>query len=188
MTFWQSELGELSGKAEDAFTRVISVIPDNTQAIARIESYTLITTKTPNYYQIDWVITTGEFKGQHVFHKIHAFETDSKKRHRALNLMKLIYELYGITPKSSEAPSDNDLKIFHGKYAGIKIQEWSIPKTVGSGMMEGNWVSEVHKADGFKCETGVKMEVVHTVQHGVDSALTRNSKAGLIDLDSDLPF
>jgi hypothetical protein len=54
-------------------------------------------------------------------------------------------------------------------------------------MLEGNWVSEVHKADGFKCETGVKMEVIHTPQNTVDSALTRNANKQ-VDLDEDLPF
>jgi hypothetical protein len=179
MSFWDSELGELSGKSEDAFTRVFSIIPNNTTAIAKIASFKI----KEGQYSVEWEITQGEFKGQHVFQKIKAFDTDVNKRHRALNMLKYLYGLYKIQPKHNEAPTDEDLKIFIGKTGGIKIQEWSAPKKDGHGYIEGNFVSEVHPVDNFKCETGVKMEVVH---NNLESAFSRNQSApGLLD---DLPF
>ncbi len=179
MSFWQSELGELSGKAEDAFTRVFSVIPDGTAAIAKVEKFTL----KDDLYTIEWLLTAGDYKGQHVFQKIHAFDKDPKKKHRALNMLKYLYSLYQIQPKHGDIPTDDDLKVFIGKHAGIKIQEWSMPKKEGPGFIEGNWVAEVHPASNFQCVTGVKAEVVH---NNLESAFSRNS--GVPELESDLPF
>ena len=65
MSFWNSELGALSGKAEDAFTRVFSVIPDGTMAIAKIKSFH----HKDDIFEIDWELTAGDYKGQHVFPK-----------------------------------------------------------------------------------------------------------------------
>lgn len=178
--FWSSEHGELSGKAEDAFTRIFSVIPDGTCAIAKIEKFTL----KDEQYAVDWLLTAGDFKGQHVFQKIKAFDKDSKKRHRALNMLKYLYSLYQIQPKHNNAPDDDDLRVFVGKFAGIKIQEWSMPKNDGPGFIEGNYVSEIYPAANFQCMTGVKAEVVHS---GVDSALTRNSRKQDV-IEEDLPF
>ena len=196
MGFWSSELGELSGKAEDAFTRIFKTIPDNTMAVAKIERFSNVEKGSNQYYEkgsnqyyeIDWLLSDGEFRGQHVFQKIHAFDPEPKKRHRALNMMKLLFTMFHVKPKSDGAPTDDDLRVFSGKYAGIKIQEWSMEKKDGSGIMEGNHVSEVHPAQGFKCETGVKLEVVHNIQHGVDSALTRNPRGAMDVLDGDIPF
>jgi hypothetical protein len=183
MTFWQSELGELSGKAEDAFTRVFSVIPDNTKALAKIEHFTI----RDNTYTIDWQLTDGEFKGQHVFQKLKVLDMEPKKRHKALNMLKYLYDLFAIKPKHTNAPTEDDLRIFVGKHAGIKIQEWSMPKTDGPGIIEGNFVSEVHPAAGFVCEKGVKAEVVH---QSTQTAFDRNPRGGngLDNLDDDIPF
>lgn len=180
MSFWQSDLGEISGKAEDAFTRVFTVIPNNTTAVAKIESFKI----KDGQYNLEWIITQGEFKGQHVFQKIKALDMDANKRHKALNMLKYLYGLYQLQPNHADAPTDDDLKVFIGKFGGIKIQEWSMPKNDGFGMIEGNFVSEVHPATNFKCETGVKMEVVH---NNLDSAFNRNQASipGVVD---DLPF
>ena len=178
--FWQSDIGELSGKAEDAFTRIFSIIPDGTMAIAKINYFKL----TDPQYTIDWLVTDGEFKGQHVFQKIKAFDEDSKKRHKALNMMKYLYDLFKLKPKHGDAPSDDDLKEFIGKHAGLKIQEWSMPKNDGPGFIEGNFVSEVHAAANFHCVTGIKSEVVH---NNLDSAFSRNAKVKDV-LEDDLPF
>lgn|SRR3990167_52072 len=185
MSFWQSEVGELLGTPDAAFTKTFKNIPDGTMALGKILSFKKeIDQHKKEFYNIEWLLTDGDFKGQHVFQKIHAFDKDSNKRHRSLNMLMLIYKMYNISPKDNNPPDDQELMQFINKFAGIKIQEWSMEKTDGSGMATGNWVSEVHPASGFKCETGIKAEVVHT-RSNVDSAFSRNEKD---ILNEDLPF
>ena len=181
LEFWKSELGELSGKAEDAFTRIFSIIPNNTTAVAKIESFKI----KDGVFTIDWCLTQGDFKGQHVFQKIKALDADANRRHKALNMLKYLYGLFQVQPKHTGAPTDEDLGAFVGKFGGIKIQEWSMPKNDGSGTMEGNFVSEVHSAANFKCETGVKNEVVH---NPLETAFSRNNSSQSSLLTDDLPF
>ena len=45
MSFWESELGEVTGTAADAFAKSFTQIPDGTMALARIESFINITPK-----------------------------------------------------------------------------------------------------------------------------------------------
>lgn len=180
--FWVSELGVLSGSAEDAFSKTFKQVPDNTMALAKIVSFKNENFDGQRYLKVDWLLTAGDFKGQHVFQKLHVFDTDPKKRHRSLNMFMLMYKLFGLSPESKEAPVDSDLAIFESKFAGIKIQE-TAPNDKGR---QYNWVSEVWPAQGFECVTG-ESPVVHKT-HGVDSALTRNSRNGSLDIDLDLPF
>lgn len=187
MSFWQSNLGEITGKPEDAYTRSNMTIPDNTKALAKIETFKLISNKDKEYYEINWLLTDGDYKGFHVFHKIHAFDSNEKKRHRSLNMLKLIFQLYNIKPKDNAPPADDFLLAFVGKVAGIKIQEWSAPKSDGSGMMEGNFVSEVHAAQNFVSETGHKKEVVHT-PNPLETAFSRNPAGAPIVAEDDIPF
>ena len=179
MEFWKSEIGELSGKAEDAFTKIFSVIPDNTTTIAKIDKFII----NENFYQIEWKITEGEFKNQHVFQKIKAFDADPKKRHRALNMMMYIYNLFNVKPNHSSKPTEDDLKVFIDKHAGIKIKEWSMERTDSPGFIEGNFVSEIYPAQNFKCEIGKKIEKQYSI---VDSAFTRNNK--IEELQDEIPF
>ena len=162
-SFWTSELGPLSGSVEDAFAKSFRQIPDNTLALAKIVSFSHKAYEQTKYLQIEWLLTDGQFKGQHVFQKLHVFDADNKKRHRFLNMLMLVYKMFQLTPKSSEPPNEK------GK--------------------QYNWVSEIHPAAGFKCETGES--AVHAT-HYPESALTRNaaSRSGvtLPDLTDELPF
>jgi len=184
-SFWTSELGPLSGSVEDAFAKSFRQIPDNTLALAKIVSFTNKSYEQTKYLQIEWLLTDGQFKGQHVFQKLHVFDADNKKRHRFLNMLMLVYKMFQLTPKSSEPPTDDDLKAFVNKFAGIKIQETE-PNDKGR---QYNWVSEIHPAAGFKCETGES--AVHAT-HYPESALTRNaasrSNVALPDLTDEIPF
>ena len=148
--FWKSELGELTGDSTDAFVRTFKKIPDGTKALAKIESFTNQAFGDNKFLQITWALTDGEFVGQKVFHKINVFDNDSNRRHRALNMLMLIYKLFNKKPKSSNPPSDEDLSVFVGSTAGIQIQETE-PNDKGKTY---NWVSEVHPAKGFVCESG----------------------------------
>ncbi len=187
--FWYSDLGEISGKPEDAFAKSFTHIPDGTMALARIESFINAEYENNKYLSIDWLLIDGDFKGNKVNQKLKVngggpIDKDpAKTRHRALNMLKLIYQLFNISPKHNNAPSDEDLAVFLHKTAGIKIRETE-PNKEGK---QYNWVSEVHNAQGFKSETGVRIEVVHT-RDNLDTAFSRNPKAKEDDLEDDIPF
>lgn len=190
--FWESELGEVTGNASDAFAKSFTHIPDNTLAVAKIESFVNSEYNGNKYLSLSWLLTEGDFKGSKVEQKLKVFGDPmsvdpSKARHRALNMLKLIYQLYNIKPKHSGDPSDQDLAVFVGKMAGIKIRETE-PNEKGR---QYNWVAEIHDAKGFKCETGVSLIVTHSnVQNsfsGLDSAFSRNDSLGASAID-DVPF
>jgi len=191
--FWESELGEITGKAEDAFAKQITQIPDGTMALARIESFTNAVYNGNRYLSIQWLLTDGDFRGQKVEQKLKVYgdpnsKDPAKARHRSLNMLKLIYQLYNTKPKHAGEPTDQDLGIFVGKAAGIKIRETE-PNHEGK---QYNWVGEIHDSKGFKCETGVSVVVTHTnVNHGqatLDNAFSRNPPVSGAELDDDIPF
>lgn len=188
MSFYQSLSGKpIDGSPENSFAAVFELIPNNTQAPAMIKSYEL---KEPNegeaYYQVVWKIIDGEFKNREVRQSIKAFDTDANKRERALNMMVRLFKLCEYQPLHQDAPTNQDLIPCLNKVFGIKIQEWSMTKPDGS-LSEGNWVSEVHKADvNFHTMTGIKT-VKPSKNSGIESALTRYSGMRP-DLDDDIPF
>ncbi len=195
MSFWESELGEVTGSAADAFAKSFTQIPDGTMALAKIESFTTAEYNGNKYLSISWVLTDGDFKGAKVEQKLKVYgdpmaKDSAKARHRALNMLKLIYQLYNTKPKHAGDPTDQDLAVFVGKAAGIKIRETE-PNDQGR---QYNWVAEIHETKGFKCETGTSVVVTHTnVQHSqgpIDSAFSRNnSYAGDPGpSDEDIPF
>ena len=179
MNFWTSGTGALpQGTPKLAFVRDFTTIPNNTMAIANIHSF--VNVEKDNQYKgeleryllIDWKITDGNYKGQMVAQKIKCFTGKPEQIDRALNMLKLIMTLCDFKPSHGNAPTDEDLAKMKGKTMGIKIREWSFPKSDGSGMTEVNFVSEVHSAIGFKCEEGEKI-VAKT--YYPESALTRNA-------------
>lgn len=199
MSFWESDLGEVTGNAADAFAKSFTQIPDGTMALAKIESFINVSTE-PTQYQdgnkyllITWLLTDGDFKGAKVEQKLKVFgdpmaKDSAKARHRALNMLKLIYQLYSTKPKHSGDPTDQDLAVFNGKLAGIKIRETE-PNDQGR---QYNWVAEIHEAKGFKCETGISVVVTHTNKQlplaAVDSAFSRNPSGVMDHLTDDVPF
>ena len=177
MSFWTSDLGEITGNAQDAFAKSFKIVPDGTLAIAKIESFLNAEFQGKKYFNIDWLLIEGEFKGQKISQKIKVFDSDPKVKHRALNMLKLIYELFKVQPRSSNPPTDQELSVFLGKSAGIKIRETE-PNDEGK---QYNWVSEVHPVQGFKCETGVKFSVTHVRSNGPESALDRYHQREMAD-------
>lgn len=191
--FWDSELGEVSGLPGDAFAKTFTHIPDGTLALAKIESFANAEYNGSKYLSIDWILIDGDFKGQKVNQKLKVFgdslaKDSEKARFRALNMLKLLYQLFNVKPKHPGEPSDQDLAVFIGKDAGLKIRETE-PNDQGR---QYNWVAEVHPAKGFVCETG-KSLVVHTVMHAqgiVDSAFARNGQYNADDdkFSDNIPF
>ncbi|MFB1501523.1 hypothetical protein [Thiocapsa sp. N5-Cardenillas] len=193
MSFWTSGSGApITGNLKDAKVPDFTVIPDGTMALAKIESFEFANKPATKYkgpetiYEIKWKITAGDFVNREVTQKIKPFDGKPFQIDRALNMMKLIMNLCHYTNHSNEAPDTESLKPMVGKILGIKISEYSIPKKDEPGNIEGNHVTEVHPAADFKCETGVKKEVVHS-RSNVESAFSRNAPeiGGALD---DLPF
>ncbi len=202
MGFWDSELGEVTGKAEDAFAKdMFKTIPDGTMALARIESFNNQSHKESNfnYLEISWVLTAGDFKGRKVSQKLKVFGGDSydrdpaKTKHRALNMLKLLYQLFNVKPTHAGAPTNEDLAVFVNKTAGLKIRETE-PNEKGN---QYNWIAEVHQAAGFKCETGISIVVTHkapnqdeSTVNSLDNAFSRQrDRAQSNDyLSDDIPF
>lgn len=180
MSFWSSEFGQLTGDASDAFAKTFKNIPNDTMAIAKIESMGYKEYNGDKYIQIDWQLVGGDFGGQHVFHKLYVFDKDAKRKHRFLNMLVLLYKLFEMQPESDMAPTDAELLKFKGKHAGIKIQETE-PNEHGKVY---NWVSEVYPAVDFIPVTGKSPEP----KGGVESAFSRNPRVALDELESDLPF
>jgi hypothetical protein len=197
MNFWDSELGDITGKAEDAFAKSFMQIPDGTKALAKIHSFTNQVYKDSGfkYLNIEWELQDGEFKGQKVSQKLKVYGGDqydkdsSKTRHRALNMLKLLYQLFNIKPKHTNPPTDQDLLAFSNKIAGIKIRETE-PNDKGK---QYNWVAEVHPSQGFKSETGAGLPVIaHTSVSNYSSSQRSdipfdNNDPGP-DLSDDIPF
>jgi len=189
MSFWNSELGEVTGNSEDAFAKSFMQIPDGTKALAKISTFTNQIYKDSNfkYLAIEWELQDGDFKGQKVVQKIKVYGGDhfdkdpEKTRYRALNMLKLLYQLFNIKPKHSDAPTDPDLAFFVGKIAGIKIRETAMNEKG----KQYNWVSEVHPSQGFKSETGAGLPVIAKVS--VRNDAYKNESSNENDFD-DIPF
>lgn len=194
--FWDSEIGEVTGKAEDAFAKSFTQIPDGTMALAKIDSFVNAEYMGNKYLNIYWLVTDGDFKGQKVQQKLKVWgeprdKDPAKTRHRALNMFKLMYQMWGMKPRHANAPTDQDLALFVGKIAGIKVRETE-PNEQGK---QYNWVAEVHDSKGFKSETGPGLtQITHHVnqtsgQGPMDSALSRNKSASTYgDPLDDVPF
>lgn len=192
--FWKSGSGQLlTGNAEDAFLREFSLIPNNSCAIAKIATFANVikdnkfTGQVDKFINITWRILEGEFKNQEVTQKIKPFSGTNEAVDRALNMLKLIMTLCNFSPSHSSAPTDDDLKKMVGKTCGIKIREFAMPKNDGSGLFEGNFVSEVHDAVGFKSETGIKMQITHRAPDHLDSAYRRNPPKS-DTIEDEIPF
>lgn len=193
--FWNSDLGEITGNAADAFAKSFKQIPDGTMALAKIESFLNDEYLGFKFLTVNWVLTDGDFRGAKVAQKLKVIDADpsdkdpAKTRHRGLNMMKLMYQLFNLKPKHANAPSDDDLAIFVGREAGIKVRETE-PNAKGR---QYNWVAEIHDKKGFKSETGVSIIVTHVnqpVQGTLDSAFSRNSTVatGFDNMTDDIPF
>lgn len=194
MSFWDSDVGEVTGKPEDAFAKQFTQIPDGTMALAKIDTFINAEYQGFKYLLIEWLLTDGDFKGQKVQQKLKVFggeaydKDPAKTKHRALNMFKLIYQTFNMKPKHANDPTDQDLASFLSKVAGIKIRETE-PNEKGK---QYNWVAEVHPSQGFKCETGVKLVVTHTNvmpdREPIDSAFSRQSSLPATDDLDDIPF
>lgn len=154
MAFWQTPIGRITGDESVAFSHPqVKSIPNNTTAIAKIKEFKKKTFMDNSYYQVDWVITDGQFKNHHVFQKIRAFDADDKKRYKALNLLMFFFKFFNVGLTHEGEPTDHDLAEFEGLSAGIRIHE---TEENADGKIY-NWVGQIMPTIDFKCETGIHL-------------------------------
>ena len=186
MSFWNEDQ-PITGNPQDAFTKAFSgTIPDNTMATACIESALNDEYNGIKTIKVEWRLTDGDFKGKHVFQKLKVFDTEPKARHKAKNMLKLLFTMFHVKQLNPDSfPTDQDLAQMVQRHAGIRIQEWVMDMpdgTVGS----GNYVSEVHQPTNFVCVTGKHKEAPLVPPKHYGASTTKNAPPEFID--SDLPF
>ncbi len=153
-----------TGKAEDAFISDMTIIPNGTAAKAQILKIEIVDkdnkfTGPQKFIEVSWKLIDGDYKNREVKQKIKVFNGDENQLRRARNMLMLLLNLCQHKIAHDNEPTVFDLLPIHGKVLGIKIREWSMEKQDGSGVMEGNFISEVHLADDkFVTETGVKSQ------------------------------
>jgi hypothetical protein len=190
MSFWTlSTQAPASGAAEASHVANFTVIPDGTQAPAQIKEFVLIESSkdyAKPLYSVIFKIIQGDYKNREVRLKIKCFDDKTTVSDRGINLLKRIYDLCNYQPTHSNAPTEQDLVPMLGKVMGIKIAEFIGTNSKTGEPTNGNYVSEVWKADSaFETLTGTKLEV--TTSH-VDTAFSRNAVTGLPSDNSDIPF
>lgn len=182
----------ITGKAEDAFLPEMSIIPNNTQAPAQIKSISVVDTTTPyaghqKFVEVTYKLVSGDFKTREVKQKIKVFTGDSQQIQRARNMLKLLMDLCGHELPHDNEPETRDFLAMHNKIVGVKVREWQMEKNDGSGVMEGNFVAEIHKVDDkFITETGIKLSAKSPKPSGQYTMDVPNIADS--EIDQELPF
>jgi hypothetical protein len=194
MSFWQAPSGKkITGNPEDSFAQAFTTIPEGTSAVATVKKFEVVNKEASQYgaaqkyIQVTYKLLDGDFKNREVQQKIKCFEGKPEQIERNLNMLMRVMKLCSYTPTHNNEPTTAELNEMVGNIVGIVIGEWSMPKADGSGVMEGNFVREVHESTGFVAETGVKAEVVHT-NPAPESAFSRDKARRDAELDGDVPF
>lgn len=197
--FWTPPSGnKITGEADKAFLSDFSIIPENSKAVASIKKFVRVDkdaneyTGKQSYLEITYKLIDGDFKGREVSQKIKCFDGTDTSLERNLNMLMLVMKLCDFKPTHGGEPTAEELAGMQGTVLGIVIGEWSIAKKDG-GIMEGNNVREVYSAEGFECETGVKVESKpEPVTSMPESAFTRDKARRDADakemMDDDIPF
>jgi hypothetical protein len=181
MSFFELSTGQKpTGSEAASFASNFMHMPDNTQANAKIKSFEPKEFEGQKSFQVVWELLDGEFRGALVKQSIRPYDSVVNNADRAKEMFVRLYNIFELKPAHSNEPTKNDLMVFAGKKASIKI---------GNGPIQGverTWVREVHASGKLEVETGY---TPIAVGHPVDSALTRNSGATpLPDDGQDIPF
>lgn len=199
MSLWNSEVGQITGDAQEAFIHIFKQIPDGTRALAKINKFVNTTYKDKYSQQlpcleIEWLLIEGNFKGQKVKQKLKVFDNDANSKHRSLNMLMLLCRHFSVQPERIDPPSDQALVSFLGKVGGIVIGETD-PWPDGR---QFNYVTEVHLPAGFVSETGVK-KIIERVpismaqtgknpHFGLLDCVTSETELGDSAMNNDIPF
>ncbi len=178
--FWSLSTGEKpSGSEAASFVSNFMHVPDNTQANAKIKSFAPKEFDGQKSFQVIWELVDGEFCGALIKQSLTPYAAEPQNADRAKEMFVRLYNLCDLKPKHANEPSKEDLLVFNGKRASIKI---------GNGLIRGverTWVREVHSAGHLPVETGHTHVVIGTP---IESALTRNARGSVSETMDDLPF
>lgn len=176
MSFWKSDLGEITGSPSDAFMNFFELIPHGTKALCSIEKAYNHEDDYGKYICFDRKIIAGDFLGKKITQKLNVFlgsnVSDGAKwvHKRDLNMLKFLYNLHGVKPENGSAPTNEFLSIFSDKKDGIVIIEKQSKKSDKT----FNQVGEVHPEKGFISETGIKLVVTKKPASDYDSWMGNN--------------
>jgi len=150
MSFWNSNLGEVTTDEASAFAQQFQNIPNNSYLGAKVYEFEEKNHEGNRYLELTWQICGTEYDGQLVRQKIKCYDYDDKVRHRSLCMFKRLHELMGYQIADRQ-PTPMDLQRFKTRKAGIKVQETDPMPESGK---QYNWVSEVHDPKGFQVKIG----------------------------------
>lgn len=125
----------------------------------------------PEYVEIQWQVTEGEFKNRKIFQKLKTQDPDPQKAKKAMMMLGAInHNANGNLDKLVHKPTDQELNnALTFKPMFLKLGVWEITTENGD-KKEGNWVVAV-SSQGASQPQAQRQQPVQTV-----------------DLDSDLPF
>jgi|SRR6056297_928376 len=189
MSFFTLSNGEKpTGDAESAHAAGTLLIPHNTQAIAKIDSFKLIESQTsdfPSFYAVKFELMNTKYKGFYVTLKLKPYDQKKSIQDRAKQMFVRLYHLCQLQPAHSGAPQDNDLLMFKDKILGIKILQWFYQGK------EGNFVSEIHSSQNYECKEGEYLTPPTPSGQDVKQQETADqafSQQQTQTLDDDIPF
>lgn len=193
MSFWSlSDGGKPTGSAEDANTSASMIVPNNTMAKAKIMKFENVEMPSGDkMLVINWQLQDTNSRGIYVSQKLKVFDAKPATKDRAINMLVRLYKLANLQPESTGCPSNEELAKFKGRLMGIKIQQWFYQGK------EGNWVSEVHAAEGFTSEDGVMVSApiekhqsmsYQQAEQAYSQMTNQNQKQNDYGFDNDVPF
>lgn len=146
MSFWDLSDGNKAEELSEFDSQFVELIPDNTSAIACIDSAEWKEHQNQRYINLSWTILDGEYKGFKLFQKVRVRDENAKKRDKAIRMLAAIdMNAGGGLRKLEQEPEDLDLSMMlSNKVMGIKVMTWEMD---GS---SGNWVSMVQSSEAAK--------------------------------------
>jgi hypothetical protein len=158
MSFFKLSNGQLAqGNPEDAFIPELTIIPNNSRALAVIEKletkqYQNEQYQDEHYYQITWKILNAPLANRIVQQKFYINSDNTNKADRAKEMFMLLHKLTQLPTNYGESgPQEHDYIKFRGKVCGLLIREWQMNGK------EGNFVSELHPSKDFVEAIGTKL-------------------------------
>lgn len=149
MSFWNTSEGQLDKTNVETSAEMgggnLEPIPSNTELRAIITEASYDETESlGRFIKLRWDVIDGEYKGRVIFQKVKVFETDAKKRDKAMRMLAAIAMNAGGKLLEIADPTDGDLQTtLTNKPMVIRTQVWEMENSTTGEKMSGNWVSAV---------------------------------------------
>lgn len=120
-------------------------IPANTQVKAFAEEAKWDEHEGLRHVSIKWIVIDGEYKNRKIFQKIRVFDTDTKKKDKAIQMLAAIdTNSGGGLQRIGQEPTDMDLQAnLCNKPMALKVMVWKIADEQTGEVKQGNWVGAV---------------------------------------------